>query len=233
MNITKSLSVVLSLTLLLLIGCKNSIEPKSSEKTKSLTREIAEKSKKALDWVGTYFGMIPCDSCPGYNTMISLFADGSYEKTIEQIESNEAPKTTRGKINWNDKNRLTIDETTFLLSNNKLMVLDKEQKVYAGALANVYALTKTDLQPALDDNDGYSLQLFKGSDNKNYNLVFNTNPKPPTVLIETEGRSIMLTQSSAWAKGAEYVGNNAALRAQGDHATLVVEGQKIELHSRD
>lgn len=53
-------------------------------------------------------------------------------------------------------------------------------------LVKNYILKKTELEPSLDANESYTLQQFKGSDNKEYNIVFDTNPKIPTALVETD-----------------------------------------------
>ncbi|MFU8831928.1 MAG: copper resistance protein NlpE N-terminal domain-containing protein, partial [Wenzhouxiangella sp.] len=36
----------------------------------------ADSSRLSLDWVGTYSGVVPCASCPGIETSITLNDDG-------------------------------------------------------------------------------------------------------------------------------------------------------------
>lgn len=78
-------------------------------------------------------------------------------------------------------------------------------------------------------NDGYSLQVFTGNDNKEYSLIFNNNSQIPTVLLQSENIEKLLTQTEAWAKGAEYGTDDVKLTVTGGKATLIVNDKTIEL----
>lgn len=216
--------------LLTIVGCKNN--KKTQEKDNKALSEItdAHNSQNTIEWEGTYFGVLPCASCPGINTLITLNANGTYEKTVEYLESNNTPQTTKGKFSWDKSGEIiTIGENVYSVGENQLFYLDTNRKKIEGELAENYILTKTELEPALDANEGYTLQTFTGSDNKNYNVIFNTNPKTPTALVETDGFKRMLSQTQAWAKGAEYSGSNTKLIVRDNKATLIIKGNKIKL----
>lgn len=232
MNINTNFPILVFLLLLVAIGCKNKTES-SNEKEEIVQQNTIQRSPNETNWQGTYFGVLPCASCPGINTLITLHKDGTYERTVEYIESNDTPQTTKGMFSWDKVGRITIEGNTLLIEKNRLIYLDEDNKKFTGELADSYVLARTELEPPLDSNEGYYLQIFKGSDNKNYNIIFNTNPKIPTALIETKGYSKMLSQTEAWAKGAEYAGSNTNLRVQGNRATLLIEDNKIELKSKD
>lgn len=186
-----------------------------------------------VDWQGTYFGVMPCASCPGINTLLTLNSDGTYEKTIEYIESNDMPITTKGTFERDDSREvLILGDSSYKVGENQLTLLDQNLKKIEGELSENYILIKTELEPPLDSNEGYTLESFKGSDDKDYNLVFNTNPTIPTVLITCEGFQKMLSQTQAWAKGAEYAGSNTRLIVKGDKGILTIKGRKIELHQK-
>lgn len=226
---TKNILILFIAVILINTGCKNKKQSKTQETELKTETKDTHTTNNSLDWQGTYFGVLPCASCPGINTLITLNNDGTYEKTVEYLESNDTPQTTKGNFSWDKVGRITIEENSYLIEKNQLFCLDSDNKKYEGELADIYVLTKTELEPPLDSNEGYTLQMFVGSDNKNYNIIFNTNPKTPTALVETKGFSKMLSQTEVWAKGAEYSGSNTKLRVQGDHATLMIEDNKIEL----
>lgn len=234
MKTKKNFSLIMTLLLFTAIGCQNNKKSANTEEKVSNKTTDLHNSQNTIDWEGTYFGVLPCASCPGINTLITLNTDGTYEKTIEYLESNDAPETTKGRFSWNKARQIiTIEQNTYLVGENQLFYLDSNNKKIEGELAEDYILTKTELEPPLDANEGYSLQIFTGSDNKNYNIIFNTNPKTPTALVETKGFSRMLSQTESWSKGAEYSGSNTKLTVKGDHATLIIKGNKIKLKQRD
>lgn len=78
-------------------------------------------------------------------------------------------------------------------------------------------------------SDGYSLQVFTGNDNKEYSLIFNNNSQIPTVLLQSDNLEKLLTQTEAWAKGAEYETDDVKLTVKGAKATLLVNDKTIEL----
>lgn len=215
---------------LITVGCQNN-KP-AQEKVIEISNETNDvhSSQSSIDWEGTYFGTLPCASCPGINTLITLNKNAGYEKTVEYIGSEDIPKTTQGKFNWDkDGQIITIGEAVYLVAENQLFALDANHKKIEGELAEDYILTKIELEPALDANEGYTLQTFTGSDDKPYNVIFNTNSTIPTVLVETDGFQKTLTQTQAWAQGAEYLGSNAKLTIKGEIVVLTIKDHEIEL----
>lgn len=233
MKISKNIRLILVSLLFTVWGCKNNTTTSKAEDKKVHQSETDQKKNATTDWEGTYFGVLPCASCPGINTLITLHPDGTYEKTVEYLESGDTPKTSKGDFSWDKADRISIEENSYLIENNQLFYLDSTHKKYEGELANFYVFSKTELQPSLDTNEGYTLQQYIGSDKKKYTIVFNTNPKVPTALVETEGYRKILSQTQAWSKGAEYAGSNTKLIAKGDKAVLIIDGHRIELKSRD
>lgn len=62
--------------------------------------DAAHGSRNALDWPGTYEGVLPCADCPGITTRVSLRADGSYEVKSTYIDRKGKPRIERGRIAW-------------------------------------------------------------------------------------------------------------------------------------
>jgi uncharacterized lipoprotein NlpE involved in copper resistance len=58
-------------------------------------------SRNALDWAGTYEGVLPCADCPGIQTRVVLMADGQFELSTRYIDRQTTPTTTRGRFAWN------------------------------------------------------------------------------------------------------------------------------------
>lgn len=230
----KKKSFLLLTTILLLnVACQNNTKlVKKETKTPVETTDI-DNFQTTINFGGSYFGVLPCASCPGINTLITINTDGTYEKTVEYLASNDIPETTKGKFTL-DKTRqvITMGEHSYLVAENQLFTLDENYKKIEGELAENYILTKTELEPALDSNEGYTLQVFTGNDNKNYNIIFNTNPKIPTAFVQTDGFEKILSQTQAWAKGAEYSGNNIKLTVKDNKATLIIKNKKVELKEK-
>lgn len=189
-------------------------------------------AQNSLDWPGSYFGVLPCASCPGIITLITINDNDTFDKTTEYIDSEDTPQTVRGKLTWSDdKNIIMLDDEYYRVGENELVRLDADKQPVTGVLAKEYVLTKTELAPEPDANDGYTLQQFKGDDGKSYDIVFNTNPKVPTALVSSGDLQILMVQGESWAKGAEYTGHNAKLTAGGDSAVLILGDKEIKLKS--
>jgi uncharacterized lipoprotein NlpE involved in copper resistance len=58
-------------------------------------------SRNALDWAGTYEGVLPCADCPGIKTRLVLAADGGFELSTQALDRQGAPQTSRGRFSWN------------------------------------------------------------------------------------------------------------------------------------
>ena len=85
---------------LLATACNN--ETKKDKSDEDVATVDMHDAQNSLDWEGSYFGVLPCASCPGINTTIKLNEDGTYEKTVEYLESDDTSETTHGKFTWID-----------------------------------------------------------------------------------------------------------------------------------
>jgi uncharacterized lipoprotein NlpE involved in copper resistance len=218
--------LAVAISLLMIAACSKT----NNSDTQTPTQEVdMHNAQTSIDWEGTYFGVLPCGSCPGINTVITLDDDKTYEKTIEYLESNDIPETTKGRFEWVDKSIIKIEENTYLVGENKLFQLDINNKVIEGELAEDYTLNKIILENEPEVNNGYTLNEFLGSDNKEYDVIFNTNTKTPTAIIEIDDAKRILTQTQAWAKGAEYENGKVKLIVKGDKATLILDKKTIQL----
>ncbi len=46
--------------------------------------------------------IIPCASCPGIETVVTLNADGSFDRSMRYIDENSIPITESGRFEWNE-----------------------------------------------------------------------------------------------------------------------------------
>lgn len=105
-------------------------------------------SKIAVDWVGSYKGVIPCADCSGIETVIRLNSDLSYELSRRYLGKADETSNVNstGEFEWDEQGSIiTLDSAgkpMFKVGENKLFKLDREGKVITGELAEKYILTK-------------------------------------------------------------------------------------------
>lgn len=109
--------------------------------------DSAHNAQNALDWDGTYQGVLPCADCEGIDTTLTLNPDGSY--TLEQVyKGKEATQfKSDGQFTWNQAgNTVTlVDEekpNQYFVGENMLMKLDMNGEKATGDLASFYNLSK-------------------------------------------------------------------------------------------
>ena len=91
---------------LLLVAC-NTSTPGSPEAPPPLSSDdavaidAAHNSRNALDWPGSYSGVLPCADCEGIQTTVTLNADGTYERTLLYIGKSADPIRQSGQFSWN------------------------------------------------------------------------------------------------------------------------------------
>jgi uncharacterized lipoprotein NlpE involved in copper resistance/heat shock protein HslJ len=67
-------------------------------------------SRNSLDWAAAYEGVLPCASCPGIETRLTLNRDGSYELLTRYIDRQPAPTAVRGQFSWQPSgNAISLD----------------------------------------------------------------------------------------------------------------------------
>lgn len=115
-------------------------------------------AKDAVEWAGTYKGTLPCASCEGIDTEITLKEDGTYvEKTtyITTKPGGGEADTDTGTIAWDATGtKVTLtesdddgdvdddDQSMYLVAEGQLRALDMSGNVIDGPLAEKYILKK-------------------------------------------------------------------------------------------
>lgn len=138
------------LVLAALTGCGSAPEPAD-------VPDAAHNSRNSLDWAGTYRGVLPCASCPGIETVVTLNPDGTYISSARYLEEEGPAFTGGGAFEWDsDGNRIRLageEPLWFRVGENQLTQLRLDGSTITGVLAEYYVLTKM--------SDGVTGQYWK------------------------------------------------------------------------
>lgn len=108
---------------------------------------VGDTSQNSLDWAGSYEGVLPCASCEGMQTLITLQADNSFVQETVYLGKDEKILKLMGKVTWDELGqKITLEDgTQYLVGENQLIMLDTEGKRITGELAANYVLKKKGL----------------------------------------------------------------------------------------
>jgi uncharacterized lipoprotein NlpE involved in copper resistance len=152
----KSLFLILSL-IVLQFGCTKPAENLTNSSEISLetpetapTLPIGDNSQTSLDWAATYFNILPCASCEGIETWLTLNMDGTFELKTNYLGLNDAREEIfTGKFKW-DESGSTIQlegligdaPGKYKVGENQIWHLDQDGNRMEGSLAEFYILKK-------------------------------------------------------------------------------------------
>ena len=150
------------LVILFLVAACGSETPEEPQATVAKTQEdtlvdAAHNSRNALDWPGTYTGMVPCADCDGIQTSITLRADGTFERERLYLGKPGAPMSDSGQFAWNDAGSIVTlaaaDGTTqmYQVGEKLLFHLDQAGNRITGDLAPQYVLAKSVRDDRIED----------------------------------------------------------------------------------
>lgn len=114
------------------------------------TLPTGDNSQTSLDWPGTYFNTLPCASCEGIETWLTLNMDGTFELKTNYLGLNDAREEIfTGKFKWDDSGSnvelqgLIGDAPgKYKVGENQIWHLDKDGNRIEGELADAYILKK-------------------------------------------------------------------------------------------
>ncbi len=112
--------------------------------------KTSDNSQNSLDWSGVYAGVLPCASCPGIQTVITLNSDSTYKMETVYMESEGEAEIKEGTFSWsNDGSSIALSgfaegegSNQFLVGENQLIQLTMEGTKVEGELADKYVLAK-------------------------------------------------------------------------------------------
>ncbi|WP_072577066.1 copper resistance protein NlpE [Suttonella ornithocola] len=105
-------------------------------------------SENAVDWVGTYRGILPCADCNGIDTVLILSADKHYQLT-ETYQGHPETFQQKGTFQWlKDGQRIQLDANgdnrQYFVGENRIWMLDSDGHKINGELSKHYQLEKTE-----------------------------------------------------------------------------------------
>jgi uncharacterized lipoprotein NlpE involved in copper resistance len=109
-------------------------------------------SRIALDWAGTYKGVLPCADCEGILTELEIREDMTYRIRTVYLGRDDAVFRRSGGFSWmEDGSRILLDDDGsggggeyYLVGEGRLFVLDTRGQRIHGDLEEHYILEKTD-----------------------------------------------------------------------------------------
>lgn len=150
----------------------------------------SDNSKNSLDWEGTYEGTLPCADCVGIKTTLTLFADGTFERTQDYLGKNGTPFTDNGKFEWNEGGSLISlidnnDNQKYQVGENQLFHLDNSGNLIKGNLSEKYILRKLNDETVVNnlgfEDKKWLLVSFMGKEVKqnevDYYIIFHSKEK--------------------------------------------------------
>lgn len=106
-------------------------------------------AKNALDYLGTYEGVVPCADCEGIKTRVQLLENDAFVMTTNYLgKANAEDYKETGTFKWDDAGQvISLDNGVdvlckFFVGENTLTQLDTEGEKIEGALADKYILKK-------------------------------------------------------------------------------------------
>lgn len=108
--------------------------------------ESEHNARSALDWAGTYRGVLPCADCEGIATVVTLEDDGTYQTRSEYLGRGGVAFEEKGRFNWNAAgNTVTLGESEpalYFVAENRLIRRAQDGSPITGPLADAYVLEK-------------------------------------------------------------------------------------------
>ena len=147
----RTVFILLNFLFLLFPGCNSPQSEQEETKSKPEVSTVPpdmHTSQIALDYYGTYKGVVPCADCEGIETIILLKENEKYEVAIKYLGKSDAVYKESGHFSWGDDGRIITLEglenraSQYQVGENKLFQLDLEGNRIKGNLAQKYILEK-------------------------------------------------------------------------------------------
>lgn len=135
---------------ILLLGCGARKDQNSSSEEDTIKVPDMHTSQIALDFWGTYKGIVPCADCEGIETTIQLKADETFEVQTVYLGKSDEVFSYSGHYHWNDDGRsihlhgIENGPSNYFVGENHLVQFDMEGNRITGELAEKYVLKKSD-----------------------------------------------------------------------------------------
>lgn len=99
------------------------------QSVQTIVETTGEKALNLIEnqWItGTYEGTLPCASCPGVETKLTLNSDNSFKLVSNYLESKTSEETTQGKYYTDLTNKIIVLENSQAKIVGKLQIKDQQ-----------------------------------------------------------------------------------------------------------
>ncbi|MFV0595808.1 copper resistance protein NlpE [Shewanella sp.] len=136
--------ITLALLALMMTACGEPANTANKNGVAQTNISLGDNSQNALDWPGEYVGVLPCASCEGIETTLTLQADNSFQLKSIYLGKDESIFKVVGKFDWDKSgSKITLsDGSKYHVGENQLFMLDMEGNRVSGELAEHYILKK-------------------------------------------------------------------------------------------
>jgi len=139
-----------AIALLLVTSCNSNDKKQEAIDAEALdqTEEVVDMhtSQNALDWAGTYTGILPCADCEGIEKTITLLDDQSFFGKDIYLGKKDGDFDRRGYFKWDENGQVILlsddNNTSYFVGENTLTQLDESGNKITGELADLYVLKK-------------------------------------------------------------------------------------------
>lgn len=144
----KPLMLTLSLSVSLSACSPQPTEPLAQADTKTAAVIDHHTSANALDWAGTYKGILPCADCEGIETVLKLNTDNSYQLSTTYVGKDATAFQQLGQFKWDSSGSVVqlLEQKDgpayYKVIENQLIQLDMSGQIISGNLAEKYKLNK-------------------------------------------------------------------------------------------
>lgn len=131
-----------------LAGCGGDVRAPAPTASEARPADPAHNSRNALDWAGTYRGVLPCADCEGIETVITIGEDGSFREHTRYLGKSEGQTDffRQGTFDWSgDGSTVTLAGESphpYRVGENRITRLALDGSAISGTLAEHYVLTK-------------------------------------------------------------------------------------------
>ncbi len=156
---------------------------------KKATLPAGDNSRNALDWSGTYHGVLPCAGCEGIPAQIRLNSDQTYSVVEKGGQENDRIQSS-GTFDW-DKNgaRITLQRPdarlrvmSYAVGENVLIPLDRKGRITDTTADRRYSLRK--------DPGGLTEKYWKLTELNGRPVTIEGHSREPHMILKDEGARV-------------------------------------------
>ncbi len=188
-------------------------------------------SRNALDWAGTYEGLLVCADCAGIHTQLTLESDGRFEIVTRRLVRDVEPSSARGQFDWEaGGNIIGLDAEgggqRFAVGEGRLLLLEAGQTQPAWDRADAtlaqsspaWRSTRQDLGDMLEDHR-WMLVDATNADNQRIDALFSDPER--SFAFQFAGSRLHVQGGCNGFRGAFAIGADDRLEVTGGISTMM------------